>query len=88
VYALAEWRLRTRLRETGRTVKNQLKKPVQNPTLKWVFTLFMRPAEVTITLPSGRKRVITNLDEEVLEILEVMGPACRNYYFVQETCEM
>lgn len=88
VYALAEWQLRTRLRETGRTVKNQLRKPVQNPTLKWIFTLFMRPAEVSIVFPSGCKRFITNLDEEVLEILEVMGPACRNYYFVRETCEM
>ncbi|KUG20689.1 MAG: hypothetical protein KO206_04135 [Methanomicrobiaceae archaeon] len=47
VHAVAEWQLRTRLREAG---KNQVKKPVQNLAMKWVFMLFMRPAEVTVTL--------------------------------------
>lgn len=35
VYAVAEWYLRSRLKALGKTVKNQLKKPVhQNPTMK------------------------------------------------------
>jgi transposase len=34
VYAAAEWYLRSKLKESGATVKNQLKKPVQNPTMK------------------------------------------------------
>lgn len=88
VYAIAEWYLRSRLKETGKTVKNQLKKPIQNPTMKWIFTLFMRPAEVTVSLHSQIQRFIVNLDEEVTEILELMGPAFEKYYFVRPTREM
>lgn len=88
VYAVAEWYLRSKLKETGSSVKNQLKKPVQNPTMKWIFTLFMRPAEVIVSVNSQSKRFIVNLDEETLDILDVMGPTFRNYYFVRETCEM
>jgi len=35
VYAAAEWYLRLKLKESGAMVKNQLKKPIQNPTMKW-----------------------------------------------------
>ena len=88
VYAVAEWHLRSRLSETGTTVKNQLKKPIQNPTMKWIFTLFMRPAEVTVTLNSQIQRFIVNMDEEVTQILDLMGPAFEKYYFVRSTREM
>ncbi len=88
VYAITEWYLRSRLKETGKMVKNQLKKPIQNPTMKWIFTLFMRPAEVTVSLHSQIQRFIVNLDEEVTEILELMGPAFEKYYFVRPTREM
>ena len=88
VYAVAEWSLRTKLKESGSFVKNQLKKPVQNPTMKWIFTIFMRPAEVIFSVNSQRKRFIVNLEEDTLDILKVMGPTFRNYYFVRDTCEM
>ena len=48
----AEWYLRLKLKEAGATVKNQLKKPIQNPTMKWIFTIFMRPAEVIFSVNS------------------------------------
>jgi transposase len=88
VYAVAEWDLRNKLKKAGSSVKNQLNKPVQNPTMKWIFTVFMRPAEVIFSVDSRSKRFIVNLNEETLDILNVMGPTFRNYYFVRETCEM
>ena len=88
VYAVAEWDLRTKLKKSGSSVKNQLNKPVQNPSMKWIFTIFMRPAEVILSVDSRSKRFIVNLNEETLDILNVMGPTFRNYYFVRETCEM
>lgn len=42
VYSYAEWKLRKRLRDTGNSVPNQLKKPTQKPTMRWVFQIFMR----------------------------------------------
>lgn len=88
VYTVAEWYLRSKLKEMGKTVKNQLKKPIQNPTMKWIFMIFMRPAEVTLTVNSQIQRFIVNLDEEVTQILNIMGPPFEKYYFVQSTCEM
>ena len=88
VYAVAEWYLRSRLKESGTMVKNQLKKPIQNPTMKWIFTLFMRPAEVTVTLNSHIQRFIVNLDEDITQILNLMGPSFEKYYFVRATREM
>lgn len=88
VYAAAEWYLRLKLKESGATVKNQLKKPVQNPTMKWIFTIFMRPAEVIFSVNSQSKRFIVNLEDETLDILKVMGPSFSNYYFVRGSCEM
>jgi len=56
--------------------------------MKWIFTFFMRPAEVIFSVNSQSKRFIVNLEEETLDILNVMGPSFRNYYFVMESCEM
>jgi len=39
-------------------------------------------------LHSQIQRFIVNLDEEVTEILELMGPAFEKYYFVRPTREM
>jgi len=76
VYSVAEWLLRPRLKAAGKSVKNQLKKPIQNPTMKWIFMLFMKPAEVTISMNSQIQRFIVNLDDVVTGILGVMRPAC------------
>jgi hypothetical protein len=65
-----------------------VKKPVQNTTMKWIFTLFMRLVEVIFSVNSQSKRFIVNLEEETLDLLTVMGPSFRNYYFVVGSCEM
>src|SRR5665647_549480 len=39
VYSVAEWKLRAKLKETGESIPNQVKKQTQKPTLKWVFML-------------------------------------------------
>ena len=40
VYSLTQYLLRTALKEKGEYVPNQLKKPIQRPTAKWIFFLF------------------------------------------------
>jgi hypothetical protein len=42
VYNLEQYRLRETLKAYHETLPNQLKKPVQNPTLRWVFQLYGR----------------------------------------------
>ena len=40
VYARAERKLRKQLAETGETVLNQVGKPTQTPTIRWIFQVF------------------------------------------------
>jgi transposase len=40
VYRLAEHRLREQLAATGQTVPNQVSKPTDRPTLRWIFQCF------------------------------------------------
>lgn len=40
IYSFAEWKLRKELKKTGQTVPNQLNKPTQRPTMRWVFEFF------------------------------------------------
>ena len=56
IYSVAEWKLREKLKETGETIPDQLKKQTQKPTLKWAFRLstslkISTPHFLTIHLP-------------------------------------
>lgn len=41
IYSVVEWLIRKRLKEQNEFVQNQVNKPTQNPTLKWIFMDFM-----------------------------------------------
>jgi transposase len=80
VYSIAEWMLRKRLMETGNSIPNQLKKPTQKPTLKWVFFLFNGVADVKVSIMGITHREMTQLTEVLKLILKLMGPECEKYY--------
>jgi transposase len=80
VYSIAQWVLRKRLKETNKFVRNQVKKPVQNPTMRWVFSLFRRITEYTILLGEAVKRDVANMTDELWDILGLMGKECEKYY--------
>ena len=84
VYSIAEWLLRKRLRKTGLTVHNQLNKPTQNPTLKWVFYLFDGVAEVKVNVMGSVHRKMMYLTDELKLIARLLGPECEKYY--SENC--
>jgi len=80
VYSIAEWILREKLAETGETVLNQLGKPTQRPTLKWVFSKFSGVNEATACLASRTYIQVTNLNDELRKIIRLLGPNCEKYY--------
>ena len=67
--------LRKRMRETGETIPNQLKKPTKKPTLKWIVFLFMGVTEVTVWTNGEMHQKIANLDN-LVKIIRLFGPAC------------
>jgi len=76
----AEWRLRERLRETGLTVPNQLNKPTQRPTMRWVFEIFMGVIQAVVTSGGMIIKVSVNLTGTQITILKLLGRGCENYY--------
>lgn len=80
VYSVAEWKLRERLKETGETIRNQIKKQTQKPTLKWAFTLMRGITEVKMEVESKVVTQIANMDEVKDKIIRLMGINCEKYY--------
>ena len=81
VYSVLEWKLRKRLREEKKTVRNQVKKQVQNPTMKWVFYMFLSIAVIQLMVEGKRHTAITNMTRELEQIVRLLGPDYEKYYF-------
>ena len=80
VYSVAEWLIRKRLKEQNTFVPNQVNKPTQKPTLKWIFTDFMGVTEVKVDISGVVEVQLTNLNENARKILAILGRRCENYY--------
>jgi transposase len=81
VYRLAEHRIRQRLAQTQVTVPDQLKKPTQRPTLRWLFQCF---EGISLVLMEQEKRrevmQVTGLTDLHRLILGLLGPPYEKYY--------
>ncbi|HJH32467.1 MAG TPA: IS1634 family transposase [Methanosarcinaceae archaeon] len=80
LYSIAQWKLRSRLKETDKFVQNQVKKATQCPTMKWVFFLFRRITELAIPVDGTVEKRVVNMTDELWDILSLMGEECEKYY--------
>lgn len=80
IYSFAEWRLREKLKETGQTVPNQLNKPTQRPTMRWIFEIFMGVIQAVVTSDGKVIKISVNLTGIQIAILRLLGHGCENYY--------
>jgi len=76
VYTLAQREIRAALKSLNYTVKNQLGKAINNPTMRWIFQCFQSVHIVTFQ----QKTDFYNLTSEMKYILLFLPEACRNYY--------
>lgn len=76
VYNFLQHRIRAALKAQNETLPNQLNKPVQNPTPRWIFQIMEGVALVKIHHQSIDKIdvFITNLDELRCKIIKLLGP--------------
>lgn len=77
VYASIEYRLRQALEVTGKSVLNQLNKPTQKPTTRWIFECF---AGIHVLIINEMVELILNLQDRHLFILELLGSQYRKLY--------
>jgi transposase len=80
VYSLGQRELRNALSKATQTIPNQLGKPTETPTLRWVFQCFMA---VHLVVISGVKQIV-NLTPERRHILKFFSDRCRGYYLLHE----
>jgi transposase len=78
VYNLGQRQLRNTLKTEKSTVKNQLNKLTERPTLRWIFQCFQG---IHVLFTQGVKRII-NLNEERCRILQFFPISCQKYYFL------
>ena len=78
VYNLAQRQLRLALALAQDTIPNQLGKPTNSPTLRWVFQCFM-----AVHLVSFQELTqVVNLSPLRLHILNFFSPSCQRYYLL------
>lgn len=82
VYALAERKIRSMLKEQGASISNQVNKPTQKPTIRWVFQVFEGILVLVVREGERITRMTTNLEEDHRTILRCLGPAYEKIYFL------
>ena len=78
VYNLGQRQLRSSLKTEKASIKNQLRKLTERPTLRWIFQCFQG---IHVLITQGVKRII-NLTEERCRILQFLPTSCQKYYFL------
>jgi transposase len=80
VYTLAQRLLRKRLELLNTTLPNQLGKPTQKPTMRWIFQIF-EGVHVLIIYEAGRHReIILNPTPLRTNVLKILGPPFEKIY--------
>ena len=83
VYSLAERKLRDALKAMNATIPNQLRKPTQTPTIRWVFQMFQG---LDILLIHQDEQVVfrklVNLRPVQLQVITLLGPLVQKCYLV------
>ena len=90
VYNVGQYWLRKRLEMEKTTLPNQLRKAVQNPTLRWIFQIMEGISIVRFydkALLEVVREVISNINELRKKIIYLFGEAAaRIYGLIPKTC--
>ena len=82
VYRLAEHHLRRQLAASAQTVPNQVNKPTNRPTMRWIFQCFEGIDLLHIQIGSHKQIQVLGLQPLHLTILRLLGSsACQFYFF-------
>ena len=81
VYRLAEHLLRRQLVATQQTLPNQINKPTNRPTMRWIFQCFEGIDLLHIRIGSRWQTQVLGLQALHQQILRLLGPAYSQFYF-------
>ncbi len=81
VYRLAEQLLRRQLAATEQTLPNQINKPTNRPTMRWIFQCFEGIDLLHIRIGSCWHTQVLGLQALHQQVLRLLGPAYSQFYF-------
>jgi transposase len=81
IYSLAERKLRQVLKEMNATVPDQLRRPTQTPTIRWVFQLF-EGIDILLVRKDGQvvQRKLVNSRPVQQQVIALLGPQVQKCY--------
>lgn len=82
IYNVAQHKLRTALKTKNETLPNQLNKPIQNPTLKWIFQIMEGVGVLKLFDPVGvlLREMVTQMDALRTKIVTLFGMTAQKIY--------
>ena len=81
VYRLAEHLLRRQLVATQQTIPNQVNKPTNRPTMRWIFQCFEGIDLLHIRVGSSFQTRVLGLQTLHQQVLRLLGPTYSQFYF-------
>lgn len=78
VYAALEHRLREGLKQTDQMIPNQKGKPINNPTMRWVFALFT--GIHILNIEAAGTLICLNFKDVHAKVIDVLGVNYKKYY--------
>lgn len=80
VYGVSEYDLHQSLQVKNETLPNQMKKPTNKPSLRWVYFLFRVINELSISMGNQVKKWVINIDAVLLKIISHFGARAHEIY--------
>ena len=78
IYSALEIELRNALKKSQETLPNQVKKEVQNPTMKWIFALLV--GIHCLYVENQKQPILLNIKDIQQKIIKYLSPNIRKYY--------
>ena len=78
VYSLGQREIRQQLKRVDAKVPNQLGRPTDRPTLRWIFQCF----QSIHVVEADNKVHISNITAARLHLLKFFPPSCQRYYLL------
>ena len=80
VYSIAQRRLRKQLILLKSTLPNQINKPIQNPTMRWIFQLFEGINYVVLVIEGVTTRLIEGINPLRAKVIAFLSPNIQAIY--------
>ena len=84
VYSIAQRHLRQQLLEQNETLPNQIKQPVQNPTMRWIFQLLEGIDVIYVRSNGGLHKQLTGISELREKILRFFSEHIQDIYDINQ----